>query len=192
MKSHIFKAMNTKNTFQLETLLDAHGDALYNYARLKTNDANVAADLVQDTFEAAIAGFAKFKGESKGRTWLFGILKHKILDYYKTKSRTQSFSGNEEEDLDIYFDDAGGWRAGMVPIEPPAALLDQPDFLKILYDCLNKLPALWKSVLVSKYLEAKETKRLCQELNLSTTNYWQVNHRAKLTMQQCLQSNWFQ
>lgn len=181
---------NTNST--IATLLENHGDALYNYARLKVGDAEAAADLVQDTFEAAIKGYATFRGESKGRTWLFGILRNKIMDFYKAKYKSQTLdTADLETDLDQYFTPEGHWKAGLAPAPATENLLDQPEFVKSLYRCMDKLPALWKAVLESKYLLQKETDLLCQELNISTTNYWQVTRRAKLAMQQCLQQNWF-
>jgi len=182
-----------KNTdYTIEALLENHGDALYNYARLKVGDAEAAADLVQDTFEAAIKGYATFRGESKSRTWLFGILRNKIMDFYKAKYKAQGqLRQDEEEDLAQYFTPEGAWRPEAVPQPATPHLLDQPEFLKTLYRCMDKLPSLWKAVLESKYLREKETTALCQELNISATNYWQVNRRAKLAMQQCLQANWF-
>lgn len=188
--------MKASKNDQLQVLLEAHGDALYNYARLKVSDAAAAADLVQDTFEAAIKGFDKFRGESQGRTWLFGILRHKIMDHYKANFKRQDLETALEDDaeLDQYFNDNGSWK-NAPKIDVPAtggSLLDQPDFLKVLYACLDKLPLLWKSVLESKYLLEKETSHLCQDLQITQTNYWQINRRAKLAMQQCLQSNWFQ
>ncbi len=188
--------MNASKVQQLQSLLESHGDALYNYARLKVNDNDAAADLVQDTFEAAIKGFDKFRGDSQARTWLFGILRYKIMDHYKANFKRKDLETRLEDDgeLDAYFDEQGRWRNAPKTDVPTSseALLDQPEFLKVLYACLNKLPVLWKSVLESKYLLEKETQLLCQELNLSQTNFWQINRRAKLAMQQCLQSNWFQ
>lgn len=183
--------MNTSSK-QLEALLENHGDALYNYARLKVGDPDQAADLVQDTFEAAIKGFHSFRGESQGRTWLFGILRNKIMDFYKAKYREQGQGRQEEEeDLAQYFTPEGAWRPEAVPQPATPHLLDQPEFLKTLYRCLDKLPNLWKSVLEGKFLLEKETADLCQDLDISVTNYWQLSRRAKLAMQQCLQANWF-
>ncbi len=74
------------NPTQIEAWLDQHGDALYQYALLKTSDPEIAADLVQDTFEAVIRS-SSFQGKSKVRSWLIGILRHKITDYYRRKYR---------------------------------------------------------------------------------------------------------
>ncbi|MFN3529287.1 MAG: sigma-70 family RNA polymerase sigma factor [Bacteroidia bacterium] len=177
---------------QLAQWLDEHGDALYQYARLKTGDADLAADLVQDTFEAALNNLHRFKAASKPRTWLFGILRNKIMDHFRKQYREmpQSTSAASDSYHDT-FSAEGHWQAHSAPLPPEPELLDQPAFIKVLYACLTKLPELWRAVLESKYLENKDTAELCQDLNISTTNYWQINHRAKVQMQQCLQANWF-
>ncbi len=69
------------------TWLDRHGDALYAYALMRVRDASVAEDLVQDTLLAAIRSVDRFKGESSERTWLIGILKHKVLDHWRRAGR---------------------------------------------------------------------------------------------------------
>lgn len=179
----------------IERWLNEHGDALFQYAMLKTNDADVAADLVQDTFEAVIRNTRPFEAQSQVRTWLIGILRHKITDFYRQKYRQQPLQQGD----DAYFEDhvftpTGQWTAESIPApthDEEPHLLDNPAFLKALALCLDKLPALWRAVLEGKYLGEKESKQLCQELQISPTNFWQINHRAKLSMQQCLQKAWF-
>jgi len=175
--------------------LETHGDALYQYAVLKTGNKEVAADLLQDTFEAAIRGLEQFKGKSKVKTWLFGILRNKIIDYYRKKYREQPYPTADDTELeDAVFGENGFWKTqtvAPVAIDTSTELLNDADFLAVLAACLQKLPALWQAVLEGKYLNPRETQLLCQELNISATNLWQINHRAKLSMQQCLQQGWF-
>jgi len=185
--------MRSKPT-QIEAWLDQHGDALYQYALLKTNNPEIAADLVQDTFEAVIRS-SSFQGKSKVRSWLIGILRHKITDYYRRKYKeTGGYTTDDDHFSTTIFSAEGYWQAHTTPqpvVEAERNLLDNPAFLKVLALCLDKLPGIWKMVLEGKYLNEKETGQLCQELNISTTNFWQINHRAKLSMQQCLQAAWF-
>jgi RNA polymerase sigma-70 factor (ECF subfamily) len=89
-------------------LLETYGDTLYQYALLKTANSDVAADFVQDTFEAAIRGLTTFKGKSNIKTWLFGILRNKINDYYRLKYREQPYSENDDSDIeDAVFNEGG-------------------------------------------------------------------------------------
>src|SRR4051812_6063295 len=69
------------------TWVDEHGDCLYRYALARVRKPDVAQDLVQETFLSAIRSYAKFAGQSSIRSWLCGILKHKICDYYRKLGR---------------------------------------------------------------------------------------------------------
>src|SRR5690606_22433190 len=91
----------------------------------------------------------------------------------------------------LYFTPEGHWKPEAAPEPASPHLLDQPELLKTLYRCMDKLPHLWQRVLESKYLLEKETAALCQELDISVTNYWQLSRRAKLAMQQGLPCSWF-
>lgn len=186
--------MRSKPT-PIEAWLDEHGDALYQYALIKTNNPDIAADLVQDTFEVVIRSSNRFAGKSQVRSWLIGILRHKITDHYRRKYKESGGSNTDDSQFsNTVFSEAGYWQAHTAPqpiAEADTNLLDDTAFLKVLALCLDKLPSLWKMVLEGKYLQEKETGQLCQELNISTTNLWQINHRAKLSMQQCLQAAWF-
>lgn len=186
--------MTAKRT-QIENWLEEHGDALYQYALLKTNSPEIAADLLQDTFEAVIRSSKPFEGKSTVRSYLIGILRNKIADHYRRSYKSSSIlSRDETKVIQDVFGEEGYWTAKTAPPalkDDGVHLLDNPGFLNALALCLSKLPETWRLVLEGKYLNAKETKQLCQELKLSTTNLWQINHRAKLSMQQCLQATWF-
>ncbi|MBI1733413.1 MAG: hypothetical protein HYR49_11695 [Gammaproteobacteria bacterium] len=78
---------------------------------LRVRDANLAEDLVQETLLWGLRSLDRFRGESSERTWLTGILKHKILDHLRVSGRTV----NVEDDLEkleaedaTYFDHTKG------------------------------------------------------------------------------------
>src|SRR5207247_8176213 len=75
--------------------VDEHGDVLYRYALARVRKPDLAQDLVQETFLAAIRGHEKFAGQSSVRSWLCGILKHKLCDYYRKLGRETSFPNLE-------------------------------------------------------------------------------------------------
>ena len=58
---------------------------MYSRAFLKVSNAEMAADLVQDTFLAATEKMESFKKDSSPKTWLFSILNNKIINYYRKK-----------------------------------------------------------------------------------------------------------
>src|SRR5689334_8654049 len=67
--------------------LESHRSALYKFALLQLRNETHAEDCVQETLIAAIQGAARFSGGSSVRTWLVGILKHKIIDHFRKASR---------------------------------------------------------------------------------------------------------
>src|SRR5215469_9072658 len=75
-----------------ERWVDDHGDVLYRYALERVRKPDIAQDLVQETFLAAVRTQERFRGGSTVRSWLCGILKHKICDHYRKLGRETSFT----------------------------------------------------------------------------------------------------
>jgi RNA polymerase sigma-70 factor (ECF subfamily) len=57
--------------------------SLFRYALKKTGRDDLARELVQDTWVAAIASLGKFEGRSSLRTWLTSILRRKLVDFHR-------------------------------------------------------------------------------------------------------------
>jgi len=86
-----------------ERWVELHADYLFNYAMMRLHDTTKAEDAVQETFLAALKGGKSFAGRSAEKSWLVGILKNKICDYYRKASRETSFT-----DMDFYSDEESG------------------------------------------------------------------------------------
>lgn len=178
-----------------------YADDLYRWALHKTSDKETAEDIVQETFLAAFKSIDKFKGKSQPKTWLFSIMKNKIMDYHRKKYRettiNQSKLSNGSDGADIlenFFDQNGTWKPENNPAnwhDMEDHLLDDDDFNEVLGNCMKKLPSNWFSAMSMKYLEEKEGKIICQELGITPSNFWQILHRAKVQLKACLEMNWF-
>ncbi len=160
----------------------------------------MAEDLVQETFLAAVQSYEKFKGDSKAKTWLFSILNNKIIDHYRRAYKNPTVSEQQQSDagsvslFETMFDSDGRWLKTNSPQEwtgEPEHVLDDVRFNVTLQHCMEVLPANWNAAIRLKYLEEKKAELVCQELEISTTNYWQILHRAKLQLRKCLDENWF-
>jgi RNA polymerase sigma-70 factor (TIGR02943 family) len=176
----------------------AHSDSLYTWAYHKVSTREVAEDLVQDTFLAAVQSFESFEGKSSPKTWLFSILNRKITDYYRLQARSIFDKGNKQSEAmvsqsDELFDETGGWKRHVHQIEweEEGHLLDNHLFMNELKKCFGKLPVHWEAAVSAKYLLEKQSDAICQELNITPSNYWQILHRAKLLLKKCLETNWF-
>jgi len=190
--------INTAETIKHWVLM--YFDSLYSWAIYKTSSKESAEDLVQETFLVAHQSFDKFEGKSDAKTWLFAILKNKILDYHRKQYRNPEARAERQSQyasgilFSSLFNEHGEWRAEEVPEIWPAEsdhLLDNPEFNSTLQQCLKNLPNQWFSAVQLKFIEEKKPELVCKELGLSQTNYWQIIHRAKLQLRKCIQLNWF-
>ncbi len=177
------------------SMVNQYGDQLYRWALQQLKDEASAQDLVQETFISAFQNFGKFKGESSAKTWLFSILKNKLIDHYRKISKLKLESLDTKDDtLFDPFDEIGNWKSNSSPKEWADAeehLLDNPDFENVFSRCQEALPDLWSSCVKLKYLSKNESEEICQQLNISASNLWQILHRAKLQLRNCLEKNWF-
>lgn len=164
-----------------------HGDVLYRYALLRVRDRSVSEELVQETFLAALKGLKNFQGESTERTWLIGILKHKIVDHVR---RVQREVPTEEIDaeVDSYFNENGRWAVPPSVMQTPLGNAEQDELRRYLVDCLNTLPQRLSRAFVLTQVDGAATEEACKLLEVSATNLWVMLHRARLRLRQCLES----
>lgn len=180
--------------------MDEHGDYLFKFALMRPRDPTKAEDLVQETFLAALKGGDKFAGRSAEKSWLAGILKHKILDHFRKAGRETSFTDLEfysDEESDRFIQDGlfkGGWIHDLGPMEwsaQPGAALDSQAFWKTFRDCSSKLPNNVSTVFTMREVDGIEGKEICNLLNISENNLWVMLHRARMALRRCLETNWF-
>jgi RNA polymerase sigma-70 factor (ECF subfamily) len=181
-----------------EHWLDEHGDALFRYAHLRTRDRSVAEDLVQETLLAALRARANFAGKSAERTWLIGILKHKLADYWRKHAREvplETVPGGEDPDdlLQRLFDESNRdhWRVEPSTWANPHAALEDQQFWHVLMDCLASLPPAQAQAFSLCEIDGLEGTEACKVLDIAPTNLWVMLHRARLRLRQCLEMNWF-
>lgn len=174
--------------------VEAHADYLYAYARARINDEELARDLVQETFLAALEKLDRFRGESGERTWLTAILKYKVIEVYRKRSSgLQPEQIEREPEIEFFEPENGHWKDAYAPqalgVEGADPLVHK-ELAAILQKCLKKLPALWHSVFSMKHMEEMETETICKELKVTPSNFWVIIHRAKLNLRACIQKAW--
>ena len=176
-----------------EKWVSDYGDMLYRFALARVNDADIAKDLVQDTFLAAWRNYENFKGEISEKNWLYAILKNKIIDHFRKASTRLTDIMPAMADEGAYFDEAQHWTASAAPNEWNASEspIEKKEFYEILRKCKNRLKEIQNTVFTLKYLEGLDSEEICKELNITASNYWVLIHRAKLQLRECLEKNWF-
>lgn len=176
----------------IEEWVKEYTDDLLSWAAFKVSDQELAKDLVQDTFLAASQKIDAFKGDSSVKTWLFSILNFKIIDHYRAKTKQPVNFG--EIPTSNFFSEDGEWLSEKKPSawdDEEENILDDTDFNLILQKCIDALPDKWSTSIKLKYILSKNGEEICQELGITPTNFWQILHRAKLQLRECLENNWF-
>lgn len=171
--------------------VDAYADSLFNYANIRVNDVDLAKDLVQDTFIAGLNSIANFKGESSIKTWLFSILKRKIIDHWRKQESRKTTPIS-------FFEKAGVKKGGFLEGHQPKGRLAEIDvsieneeLKQAIAGCIGALPAKWRGVVVDKLVEGKESEEVCNDHEITSSNLWVIVHRAKVQLRDCLDRKWF-
>jgi RNA polymerase sigma-70 factor (ECF subfamily) len=176
---------------QVAVWLDTYGEHVYAYARRRVESDQVAEELVQDTFVAALQNFEQFAGRSSPKTWLIAILRNKLIAHYRQRSRPRE-QALDEDPTAAMFDQRGVWRipVGAWPRRPDD-VLQQQEFWQAFDDCLAKLPASAAEVFVLRVLDGLDSENICKTLEISASNLGVRLHRARLALRNCLEHNWF-
>lgn len=175
--------------------VDEHGDALFRYALPRAGTRDVAEELVQETFLAALEAKDRFAARSSVRTWLVGILRNKIIDHIRRASRERKDAAapHEHGGLEAIFDERGAWRR--VPgdwSDGPLSPTERDELRRAIDQCARLLPPGLADVFVLREIEQMDTDSVCQVLGITPTNLWTRIHRLRMMLRQCLEQRWLE
>ena len=179
----------------IENQLAEHRTYLLRYARLQLRNDAWAEDAVSETILAALSKPQSFGNRSQLKTWLVGILKHKVIDILRQRQREVSLAtddGDGSEELEaLHFKADGHYMNEPADWGDPEQELNSRQFFEVLEACSEKLPpAMARVFLMREWLEM-DSEAICKELALTPTNLYVQLHRARLRLRDCLQLNWF-
>jgi RNA polymerase sigma-70 factor (ECF subfamily) len=180
--------------------VDQHGDYLFKYASFRLRDSAAAEDVVQETFLAALKAYEKFEGRGSERTWLVGILKHKIIDHVRRATREVPIGEGPDDGPEHaeFFTRTNGWNNhwnnNFAPTDwhaSPVQLVEQGEFLKVFNNCLSPLPQRTANAFTLREVDGLSSEEICEMLGITVSNLWVMLHRARLHLRNCLEKNWF-
>jgi RNA polymerase sigma-70 factor (ECF subfamily) len=179
-----------------EEQLVEHRVYLLRFARLQLRNDEWAEDAVSETLLAALSKPQSFGNRSQLKTWLVGILKHKVIDLIRSNARMVAVPDTRGEEDGDELDRLSFQADGHFTEQPndwgnPDQTLQQVQFFQVLDACLERLPpALGRLFLMREWLELS-SQEVCKELSLTPTNLYVQLHRARLRLQECLNIHWF-
>ena len=154
-------------------LYDAYFDRIYALVfNQVARNREVAQDIVQETFLAALKSAGKFKGRSRAYTWLYSIATKKVADFYRRQKRAakhQVESANGTLELDQLSDSKQS--------APGAVESDEENHA--VQQALSGLPLHYRQVLVLKYAEEVPVLEISQIMGRSPKSIEGLLTRAR-------------
>ena len=179
----------------IESQLADYQAYLLRFARLQLRNDAWAEDAVSETLLAALSKPQSFSNRSQLKTWLVGILKHKVIDILRQRRREVSLDydeGDGSEELEaLMFKADGHFAAQPSDWGNPEQDLSSRQFFTVLEACADKLPATMGRVFLMREWLELSSEDICKELDLTATNLYVQLHRARLRLRECLELNWF-
>jgi RNA polymerase sigma-70 factor, ECF subfamily len=176
--------------------LETHRGYLLRVAKLQLRDEALAEDVVQETLLAALSG-SGFSGKSSLKTWLTGILKHKVVDAIRRKQREPLLASTFDDECDIEDLDElfrgphSSWNSPPAEWGDPEQALNRSQFFDMMDFCLEKLPPNTARVFMMREVMELESDEICRELTITANNLWVILYRARMSLRECLEKNWF-
>ncbi|HJV81685.1 sigma-70 family RNA polymerase sigma factor [Noviherbaspirillum sp.] len=175
--------------------LESLRPALVRFAALQLRNDSLAEDVVQDALIAVLEKPERFAGQSSLRTYVTGILKHKIVDALRASKREVPIEADADQSdaevIDALFKPDGHTVDMPRQWGDPDATLEQKDFFRVLEICLERLPAKTARIFMMREWLELDTEEICKELRISTSNAWVMLYRARVQLRECLDLNWF-
>jgi RNA polymerase sigma-70 factor (ECF subfamily) len=195
---HELDSERARTEISAEALVAIRTDML-RFAQLQLGNMEAAEDMVQEAIEAALRHRATFSGQSSLKTWVFAILKNRIIDHLRQARRTVNFSSltaDDEDDgegsLEALFNDRGGWQDGSRPVAWPRPddAVQSKEFWIVFEACLELLAPKAARIFMMREFLGFESDEICAQLKLSTSNLHVILHRARLKLRACLETGW--
>ena len=155
-----------------------HADLVFGFIFHQVNGARTDAEEIwQDTLLAAIQRLPSYQGQSRLFTWLCGIARHKVADYRRRRSGTDSSATTESAADPLEIVDGG-------PL--PDEILDRSALRLRVIEALAELPDDYRSALLARYADGCSVEEVAHLLGRSYKATESLLSRAKAALRAAL------
>ncbi|TPE47913.1 RNA polymerase factor sigma-70 [Maribrevibacterium harenarium] len=188
------------NRFHDPAFLTSLREQMFKFALLQVRDEQIAEDAVQEAMLSAYLHIDRFARQSALKTWVFSILKNKLIDILRKEKRTTAASQLEQgnglqgdELLESLFTENGHWQKSERPVkwDQPEHGTENAQFWKIFELCLEALPAKYGRFFMMREFLELDTDAICHTEDISVSNLNVTLYRARVRLRECLENNWF-
>lgn len=166
------------------------------FAQQQIGNPAVAEDCVQEAFLSAIKNQQAFKGQAAFKTWVFVILKNKIVDYFRQENKEREFFNKdiEYDEQQTLFNPRGHWLKEQRPSRwcDTSELTLNEDFWCVFNACLEHLPAEQSRIFMMREFIGLTSAEICDHLTITESKLYVVLYRARLKLRHCIDKRWFQ
>ncbi len=177
---------------QADRWVDHHAEPLFRYALTRLRRREDAEDAVQECLLAAIQARSTFRGDSTERSWLIGILRHKIVDRIRRAARDGAVEEAQDDAMDTWCGMTGRWlRPPQAWQADPGALVENREFWEVVRQCFGGLNPRHAQAFSLRTLDDVPAEDICKQLDITPSNLWVILHRARTRLRECLEPSWF-
>ena len=183
-----------KEAIKAENWPIEYGTDLYHYAINRLGDANSAKDVVQETYMAGLKGSDRFDENGSMRRWLFGILKHKIVDQYRVHYREhvedmEKIKGKLNKLPQEKIGKKHCLIAGQKPL-PPFEAIKGKELQGICHEGLSQMSDPVAKTFKMYVIDGLSTEEISKRLSISKANVWVRIHRARKRLKSFIGKEW--
>ena len=158
------------NPETLEILVHAYSDALGRYAYCSVGDYAAAEDIMEDAFALYIVKKIEFDRKEQIRCWLYKTVRSRAIDYLRHHKHQ------------VYLEDVG--QALYTPDIHDDVVKRERN--SIIYRNMQKLNRDYRAVLQLHYLDGFTVEQVCQIMNKSSKQVYNLLTRARASMKENL------
>ena len=184
---------NSSNAVNPQIWVEKYHDFLFRYALSRLREADLAEEIIQETFLAALHSQKYFRGMASEKTWLVSILRRKIYDHFRKVNRDRQLNAvhfMETIRIDVFESKRGAAVKSSIWFFDPSKAYEQKEFLKIIKDCLSELPGRLAQVFILREIIELSSQEICELMDISICNLYVMTHRARKRMGHNVQLKW--
>jgi RNA polymerase sigma-70 factor (ECF subfamily) len=195
----LLRALRRRDDEAFAALVDAYSPALLRLAMTYVRTADVAEEVVQETWLGVIRGLDGFEGRSSLRSWIFTILKNTAISRGERERRSMPMSALVAEDddgpaldPDRFLSAAhprypGHWAIGPTAWPIPEEGLLSGETREVIAGAIRELPPVQRAVIALRDVEGWPPEEVCEALEVSEVNQRVLLHRARTKVRAALE-----